>query len=62
MLAALELGVSHNRWHVMKQVGAMLSLAADKGLSAIRCALPQGPSKTIGSTAGIIETDAAASG
>jgi hypothetical protein len=32
VLAALELSVSHNRWHVMKQVGAMLSPAADNGL------------------------------
>ena len=32
VLAALELAVSHNRWHVMKQVGAMLSPAADNGL------------------------------
>lgn len=31
VLAALELGVSHNRWHVMSQVGAMLSLAAETG-------------------------------
>jgi serine/threonine protein kinase len=32
VLAALELAVSHNRWHVMKQVGAMLGPAADNGL------------------------------
>jgi hypothetical protein len=32
LLAALELAVSHNRWHVMNQVGAMLSPAADNGL------------------------------
>lgn len=32
VLAALELAVSHNRWHVMKQVGAMLSPAAENGL------------------------------
>ena len=32
VLAALELSVSHNRWHVMNQVGAMLSPAADNGL------------------------------
>ncbi len=32
VIAALELAVSHNRWHVMKQVGAMLSPAADNGL------------------------------
>lgn len=32
VMAALELAVSHNRWHVMKQVGAMLSPAADNGL------------------------------
>jgi eukaryotic-like serine/threonine-protein kinase len=32
VLAALELAVSHNRWHVMKQVGSMLSPAADNGL------------------------------
>lgn len=32
VLAALELAVSHNRWHVMRQVGAMLSPVADNGL------------------------------
>jgi eukaryotic-like serine/threonine-protein kinase len=32
VLAALELAVSHNRWHVMSQVGAMLGPAADNGL------------------------------
>lgn len=32
VLAALELAVSHNRWHVMNQVGAMLGPAADNGL------------------------------
>ena len=32
VIAALELAVSHNRWHVMKQVGAMLSPAAENGL------------------------------
>jgi hypothetical protein len=32
VLAALDLAVSHNRWHVMKQVGSMLSPAADNGL------------------------------
>lgn len=32
VLAALELAVSHNRWHVMKQVGSMLGPAADNGL------------------------------
>lgn len=32
VLAALDLAVSHNRWHVMNQVGAMLSPAADNGL------------------------------
>jgi|HubBroStandDraft_3_1064219.scaffolds.fasta_scaffold10877_3 serine/threonine protein kinase len=32
VLAALELAVSHNRWHVMKQIGAMLGPAADNGL------------------------------
>jgi eukaryotic-like serine/threonine-protein kinase len=32
VLAALELAVSHNRWHVMNQVGAMLGQAADNGL------------------------------
>jgi hypothetical protein len=32
VLAALDLAVSHNRWHVMDQVGAMLSPAADNGL------------------------------
>jgi hypothetical protein len=31
-LAALELAVSHNRWHVMNQVGAMLGQTADNGL------------------------------
>jgi eukaryotic-like serine/threonine-protein kinase len=30
--AAIELAVSHNRWHVMNQVGAMLGPAADNGL------------------------------
>jgi eukaryotic-like serine/threonine-protein kinase len=32
LLAALELAVSHNRWHVMNQAGAMLGQAADNGL------------------------------
>lgn len=32
VLAALELAVSHNRWHVMNQVGAMLGPAAGNGL------------------------------
>jgi serine/threonine protein kinase len=32
VLAALELAVSHNRWHVMNQVGAMLGQTADNGL------------------------------
>lgn len=32
VLAALDLATSHNRWHVMNQVGAMLSPAADNGL------------------------------
>ena len=32
VLAALELAVSHNRWHVMNQAGAMLGLAADNDL------------------------------
>jgi len=32
VLAALELAVSHNRWHVMNQVGGMLGTAADNGL------------------------------
>jgi eukaryotic-like serine/threonine-protein kinase len=32
VLAALDLAVSHNRWHVMNQVGSMLSPAADNGL------------------------------
>jgi eukaryotic-like serine/threonine-protein kinase len=32
VLAALELAVSHNRWHVMKQVGSMLAPAAENGL------------------------------
>ena len=32
VLAALELAVSHTRWHVMNQVGAMLGQAADNGL------------------------------
>jgi eukaryotic-like serine/threonine-protein kinase len=32
VLSALELAVSHNRWHVMNQVGAMLGQAADNGL------------------------------
>lgn len=32
VLAALELAVSHNRWHVMHQVGGMLGTAADNGL------------------------------
>jgi len=31
-LAALELALSHNRWHVMRQVGGMLSANADTGL------------------------------
>jgi hypothetical protein len=32
VLASLELAVSHNRWHVMNQVGAMLGPVADNGL------------------------------
>jgi hypothetical protein len=32
VLAALELAVSHNRWHVMRQVGSMLDAEADGGL------------------------------
>lgn len=32
VLAALELAVSHNRWHVMQQVGTMLGQSADDGL------------------------------
>jgi eukaryotic-like serine/threonine-protein kinase len=32
VLAALELAVSHNRWHVMNQVGAMLGQTAESGL------------------------------
>lgn len=32
VLAALELAVSHNRWHVMTQVGGMLGPTADDGL------------------------------
>jgi hypothetical protein len=32
VLSALELAVSHNRWHVMTQVGGMLGPAADDGL------------------------------
>lgn len=32
VLAALELAVSHNRWHVMNQVGAMLGQTAENGL------------------------------
>ncbi|MGE0132421.1 MAG: protein kinase [Blastocatellales bacterium] len=32
VLAAIDLSVSHNRWHVMNQVGAMLGPAADNGL------------------------------
>jgi eukaryotic-like serine/threonine-protein kinase len=32
VLSALELAVSHNRWHVMNQAGAMLGQAADNGL------------------------------
>jgi len=32
VLAAMELAVSHNRWHVMNHVGAMLGQAADNGL------------------------------
>jgi len=32
VVAALELATSHNRWHVMNQVGAMLGPAADNGL------------------------------
>ena len=32
VLAGLELAVSHNRWQVMNQVGAMLGQAADNGL------------------------------
>jgi eukaryotic-like serine/threonine-protein kinase len=32
VLAALDLAVSHNRWHVMNQVGAMLGQTADNGL------------------------------
>jgi hypothetical protein len=29
---AIELAISHNRWHVMAQVGAMLGATADNGL------------------------------
>jgi serine/threonine protein kinase len=32
VLSALELAVSHNRWHVMRQVGSMLGSEADGGL------------------------------
>lgn len=32
LLATLELAVSHNRWHVMYQAGAMLGQTADNGL------------------------------
>lgn len=32
VLSALELAFSHNRWHVMSQVGAMLGATADNGL------------------------------
>jgi len=32
-LAALELAVSHNRWHVMRQVGRMLDADAPRGLA-----------------------------
>lgn len=32
VLSALRLAVSHNRWHVMEQVGAMLSPTSDEGL------------------------------
>jgi hypothetical protein len=32
VLAALELAVSHNRWHVMNQVGAMLGPTSNDGL------------------------------
>jgi eukaryotic-like serine/threonine-protein kinase len=32
LLAALELAISHNRWHVMNQVGAMLGPTANDGL------------------------------
>jgi hypothetical protein len=32
VLATVELAVSHNRWHVMNQAGAMLGQAADNGL------------------------------
>jgi hypothetical protein len=32
VLAALKLAVSHNRWHVMNQVGAMLSPTAESGI------------------------------
>jgi serine/threonine protein kinase len=32
VLSALELAVSHNRWHVMRQVGGMLDTDADGGL------------------------------
>lgn len=32
VLAALQLAVSHNRWHVMNQAGAMLGPTADNGL------------------------------
>jgi hypothetical protein len=32
VLAAIHLAVSHNRWHVMSQVGAMLSPTAEDGL------------------------------
>ena len=31
-LAALELAVSHNRWHVMRQVAGMLGAVAEEGL------------------------------
>jgi hypothetical protein len=32
IVAALELAISHNRWHVMNQAGAMLGQTADNGL------------------------------
>jgi hypothetical protein len=32
VLAALDLAISHNRWHVMRRAGAMLSSTADNGL------------------------------
>lgn len=32
VLATLELAVSHNRWHVMRQAGSMLGVTAENGL------------------------------